>query len=241
MPDQKPQEAEPKEPFISAGKDIDVDQIMTAIQTRIQEKKDSGILRQKEIDEIDDMELLPQPDFLEVPNVFQNHLYPEHSFDEFKPFHVEQESETGTAKKIMAKGRGLFMPLLRFLLRPFLTDIKNLFVELHNRNKKDIHEFKPYIPIVQQSKEYIKLLHNSANNITVEISKMKIEEEMLKTRLKVLEDKIRFLEERERAIEKKVFPAGDETDTPAPKEKSKAESKPKSKSKAKTKAKTKDA
>ena len=55
------------------------------------------------------------------------------------------------------------------------------------------------------SKEYIKLLHNTINNMIVESSKMKIEEEMLKTRIKVLEDKLVFLENRERALEKKVY------------------------------------
>ena len=56
-----------------------------------------------------------------------------------------------------------------------------------------------------QSKEYIKLLHNSVNNMIVELSKLKIDQDLLKTKIKVLEDKIEFLENRERAIEKKVF------------------------------------
>lgn len=198
-------------PFISAGKDIDVNQIMDSIQKRIQEKKDSGVLRQTEIDEIQDMELLPLPDFLEVPNVFEPHLYPEHEVETFHPFHIEQETEQGIVKKIMGVFRKLTMPVFRFMVRPFVTDLRNLTVGLHNKNAQDIHDLKPTVPIIFQSKEYIKLLHNAINNMIVETSKMKIEEELLKTRIKVLEDKIQFLENRERAIEKKLFESGDDT------------------------------
>jgi hypothetical protein len=191
--------------FISTNKDINVEEIMASIKKRIQEKKDSGVLRQAEIDEIEDMELLPLPDFLEIPNVYEPHLYPEHKAEDFQPFHTETEVEAGPVKKILGKIRGLLMPLLRFMLRPFVSDLKNLTVELHNLNKEDIHNLKQTIPITFQSKEYIKLLHNVINNMIVESSKLKIEEELLKTKLKVLEDKIEFLENRERAIEKKLF------------------------------------
>jgi hypothetical protein len=196
---------QPTDSFISAGKDIDVNDIMASIKKRIQEKKDSGVLRQTEIDEIDDMELLPLPDFLEIPNVYEPHLYPEHKAEDFKPFQIEPEVEAGTAKKILGKIRKLFMPLLRFMLRPFFNDLKNLVVELHNINKKEVHYLNQTIPITFQGKEYIKLLHNAINNMIVESSKLKIEEELLKTKIKVLEDKIEFLENRERAIEKKLF------------------------------------
>jgi hypothetical protein len=195
--------------FISTHKDINVEEIMASIKKRIQEKKDSGVLRQTEIDEIEDMELLPIPDFLEIPNVYEPHLYPEHKAEDFSPYQIEPEIEAGLVKKILGKIRSLLMPLLRFMLRPFVSDLKNLTVELHNLNKEDIHNLKQTIPITFQSKEYIKLLHNVINNMIVESSKLKIEEEMLKTKLKVLEDKIEFLENRERAIEKKVFTDND--------------------------------
>lgn len=191
--------------FISADKTIDVEEIMSTIKQRIQEKKDSGVLRQTEIDEIEDMELLPLPDFLEIPNVYEPHLYPEHNTGDFHPYHIEPELEQGLAKKILSKIRRLFLPLLRFMIRPFISDLKNLTVELHNTNKQEVHNLKQTVPITFQSKEYIKLLHNAINNMIVESSKLKIEEELLKTRIKVLEDKVIFLEERERAIEKKLF------------------------------------
>lgn len=212
MPDENNHPLE-NETFISADNTIDVEDIMASIKKRIQEKKDQGLLRQSEIDEIEDMELLPLPDFLEIPNVYEPHLYPEHKAEDFHPHHIEPEIEAGTVKKILSKIRGLLMPLLRFMIRPFVGDLKNLIVELHNANKQDIHNLKQTIPITFQGKEYIKLLHNAMNNMIVESSKLKIEEELLKTRIKVLEDKIAFLEERERAIEKKLY-TGPEPDAP---------------------------
>ncbi len=191
--------------FISANQEIDVDAIMAAVKKRIEEKKQAGVLKQGEIDEIVNMELLPLPDFLEVPNVYEPHLYPEHKFEEFRPFHIEPEVETGIVKKILGFKRKILSPLLRFMLRPFLTEVRNLTVALHNQNREDIYKLKQNVPLISQSKEYIKLMHNAFNNMIVEFSKLKIEEEMLKTRIKVLEDRIEFLESRERAIEKKIF------------------------------------
>lgn len=191
--------------FISAGKEIDVNAIMDSIKQKIEEKKKSGVLKQTEIDEIVDMELLPLPDFLEIPNVYEPHLYPEHKAEDFHAVHLEPEIEAGLVKKIMGKIRKILAPLTRFMIRPYLSEMKNLTAMLHNQNKEDIHNLKQTIPITFQSKEYIKLLHNTINNTIVELSKLKIDHDLLKTRIKVLEDKIEFLENRERAIEKKIF------------------------------------
>jgi len=195
-----PQEAS----LFTAAEDIDVREIMADIQRRIQEKKASGVLRQVEIDEIEEMELQPLPDFLEIPNVYENHLYPGQDEKPFEPFHLEPELEGGAAKKVLGVFRRLLMPIMRFMLRPFRTDLQNLVVELHNTNRQDLHHLKSLVPVVQQSKEYVKLLHNTINNMIVEASKLKIEEELLKTKIKVLEDKAAFLEERQRAVEKKL-------------------------------------
>ena len=91
-------------------------------------------------------------------------------------------------------------PLIRFMSRPIYLELKNSFIDL----QRDYLSLKPSI---LQGREYIKLLHNAINNMVVEASKLKIEEELLKTKIKVIEDKLEFLENRERAIEKKVFPS----------------------------------
>lgn len=231
------------EGFISADQQIDVAEIMESIKERIAEKKDSGVLRQTEIDDIVDMELLPLPDFLEVPNTYENHLYPEipkperppikefHAM-EFKPEVEEGSGIKGLIKKIMIKYRKLMFPLVRFMSRPIYNELKQLTIDKFNYNAHAIHHNTHEIEctpaeilfnrhILFQSKEYIKLMHNSMNNLIVELSKTKIEQELLKTKIKVMEDKIEFLENRERAIEKKLFTVEEST----PKTKKKTASK----------------
>ena len=185
--------------FISAHPDIDVNQIMENIGRRIREKQKSGVLRESDIEEIEAMELQPLPDFLEVPNVYEQNLYPRPSAEPSLPEHLAIE-EAGPAKKILKVIRKIMFPLIRFMSRPIYLELKNSFIDL----QRDYLSLKPSI---LQGREYIKLLHNSINNMIVEASKLKIEEELLKTKIKVIEDKLEFLENRERAIEKKVFPS----------------------------------
>jgi hypothetical protein len=210
--------------FLEAGDDINVTEIMDNIKQKISEKIDSGVLKQREIDEMEEMELLPLPDFLDIPNVYKPHLYPgsdtafqantqddeKNKFTDYVVF--TPESELGFKKKILGKIRKIFFPLIRFMSRPIYNELKNIIVDLHNANKKFAFNNKrkfdtlsSLITITNQSKEYIKLLHNTINNIIVENTKMRIEDELLKTRIKVLEDKLEFLENRERALEKKVY------------------------------------
>ncbi len=192
--------------FLDTSDNIDVEEIMDKIKTKIREKMDSGVLKQREIDEMEEMELLPLPDFLDIPNVYQPHLYPnEPELEEFSPVHFTAENEQGFVKKIMGKTRKVIFPLIRFMTRPIYNELRNLISELHNKNKEDIHPLKRDFPLILKSKEYIKLLHNTINNMIVESTKMRIEDELLKTKVKVLEDKLEFLENRERALEKKVY------------------------------------
>jgi hypothetical protein len=221
MPDDKDPSMES---FISANKEINVDRIMSAIQKRIQEKKEAGVIRQIEVDEIVDMELLPLPDFLEVPNVYEPHLYPAQADappkKEFHPLEITFEIEEGPGfrgfiKKIFIKIRKVIFPLIRFMTRPIYNELKQFSGDRYNDNAyktfKNTEEIENYKQVVMQSKEYIKLLHNALNNLIVESSKLKIDHELQKTKIKVLEDKIEFLENRERAIEKKIFPQPDST------------------------------
>jgi len=186
-------------PFISAGKGIDVQEIMEYIQKRIEEKKKSGVLKDKEIEEIENMELQPLPDFLEIPNVYEQHLFDEKIMKNYYPAFIDMESDRGQGikgimKRIFRLIRLPLTPFLRSMVRPFTNEIKREI----NEDRKSIHKFAAGV-------EYIKLLHNTANNLIVELSKLKIEEELLKTKIKVLEDKMEFIENRERAIEKKIY------------------------------------
>jgi hypothetical protein len=222
MPDEKNTS---RDDFISANQEIDVVEIMDSIKKRIQEKKDSGVLKQSEIDEIVDMELLPLPDFLEVPNVYQPHLYPgaetaKEPQEEYRPLEITFEKEEasgirGLIKKVLFFIRKIYFPLIRFMSRPIYNELKQFSGDRYNDNARDIFKINRELVTLKQltfqSKEYIKLMHNAMNNMIVEFSKLKIDEELLKTKIKVLEDKIEFLENRERAIEKKLFGEDGET------------------------------
>ncbi|MCU0285658.1 MAG: hypothetical protein MUF15_04585 [Acidobacteria bacterium] len=199
----------PGDDFISANQDIDVAEIMSAIKKKINDKKKAGLLNQKEIDDIENMELLPIPDILDIPYVYESHLFPDQKGHEFKPYHLEPEDEPGLVKKILKKFRPLFLPLLRFMIRPYAIELKNLSVQLHNLNKLEIHNLKKVIFGAYQTKEYIILLHQVCNRLIMESTRLKIEGDLLNTRIKVLEDKVEFLENRERQLEKKLFPAGE--------------------------------
>ena len=89
------------ERFIQAAADIDVDQIMAAIRAKIQDRKDAGLLKQSEIDEIAEMELQPLPDFLEIPSIYDPVLYPGFAEHMAPPPSLEDSlRETGLVKGI---------------------------------------------------------------------------------------------------------------------------------------------
>jgi len=178
-------------PFLSTNETIDVDQLMERIQARIKEKKEAGLLRESEIHEIEMMELQPMPDFLEVPNIYEPHLFQDNFPADVLADPVIDES--GFIKSILKKIRTILFPLIRFMTRPLVLELQTSLIGLQRQT-----------PTVVQSREYIKLLHNTLNNVIFEMTKLKIEQETLKTKLKVLEDKIEFVENRERAIEKAI-------------------------------------
>jgi len=181
------------EPFISAAPEINVDEIMAAIGKRIQEKKDSGLLKQRDLEEIVEMELQPLPDFQEIPNLYDPMLFPDFAENVDPNVQLEEPPETNPVKAVLKKIRSGFAPMIRFIVRPMCVELKTDILRLQKRDR-----------IIQQSSEYIRLLHNSMHNMIVEMSKLKTEEELLKTKIKMLEDKNEFLENRERALEKKL-------------------------------------
>jgi hypothetical protein len=185
------------EPFIGSSPGIDVDEIMDDIRRKIQEKKDAGLLKQRDIDEIAEMELQPLPDFQEIPNIYDPILYPGFAENQSPEVALEESlRETGAVKAVMKKVRGLLSPLIRFMTRPLYIELKTGILQLQKKER-----------IVLQSSEYIRLLHNAMHNMIVEISKLRTETELLKTKIKILEDRSEFLENRERALEKKLPPA----------------------------------
>lgn len=60
---------------IKSLKDKDQKKIMEEITKRIEEKKKNGVFTEKEIREIEKMELHPLPDILDVQSVYESFLY----------------------------------------------------------------------------------------------------------------------------------------------------------------------
>ncbi len=60
---------------IKSMKEKDQKKIMAEIAKRIEEKKKSGVFTEKEIREIEKMELNPLPDILDVQSVYESFLY----------------------------------------------------------------------------------------------------------------------------------------------------------------------
>ncbi len=60
---------------IKSMKDKDQKEIMAEITKRIEEKKKNGVFTEKEIREIEKMELHPLPDILDVQSVYESFMY----------------------------------------------------------------------------------------------------------------------------------------------------------------------
>jgi len=60
---------------IRSLKDKDKKKILAEIAKRIEDKKKNGIFTEKEIQEIEKMELHPLPDILDVQSVYESFLY----------------------------------------------------------------------------------------------------------------------------------------------------------------------
>jgi hypothetical protein len=60
---------------IKSMKDEDRKKIMAEIKKRIEEKMKNGVFTEKEIREIERMELHPLPDILDVQSVYESFLY----------------------------------------------------------------------------------------------------------------------------------------------------------------------
>lgn len=51
------------------------EKILEEIKKRIEEKKKTGLLTERDIREIEEMRLYPLPDIQDVQNVYESHLY----------------------------------------------------------------------------------------------------------------------------------------------------------------------
>jgi hypothetical protein len=174
-----------KEPAINIDYDnIDVAGIMDGIKkkTARQPGRESGITS----------EAPPDSEISSFPD-------PEAGRNETPP------GERPRLKKFLLKIMSPFSPLIKLLILPVYEEQRQLFQALHNTNKRLDQLINKKETELARLREYTKLLHNISHNLVVELSKLKIEEEMLKTKTQILEKDFEFMGKRERALEKEVF------------------------------------
>jgi hypothetical protein len=119
--------------------------------------------------------------------------------------HETPPAERPRLKKFLLKIMSPFSPLIKLLILPVYEEQRQLFLALHNTNKRLDQLINKKETELARLREYTKLLHNISHNLVVELSKLKIEEEMLKTKTQILEKDFEFMGKRERALEKEVF------------------------------------
>jgi len=200
-----------KDKWIEPSNDIDVEKIMEKIRKRIEDKKKKGIYKKEEIEDIENVELLPLPDTLDVPIVYD----PEDIEQGFKMIEemkkMEKEGKIKAVKIRPSKESGLRAKLKNLLLKlkPKMMPIVNLFSFL---TFSEIFENQEYIrDLIKDTrrplyvfKEHIKILHNYVHHLTSEFTKLKIENDELRVKIKEIENKLELLENRERTLEKET-------------------------------------
>jgi hypothetical protein len=215
--------------FITSGADINVEEIMTAIQGKISERLASGAISQRELDEIAHLELNPIADPQDIPKIYQANLF---AFPGSAPGADNGQTAAvvdppwdiprlqldapgpglkGLVMRILRPVRRLFGPLMRFLTRPLYVELMNEILDtrhnLHDlRREEQMRVYSTSAHQILRSQEYIKILHNATTNLVTELSVLRIEQEKLRTTVKALEDKLEFVENRARMIEKKLLP-----------------------------------
>jgi len=110
-----------------------------------------------------------------------------------------KEKIKGKVLKLMAP----FFPVIRLFALPLHEELNLTNKNLHETNRR-IDFLYQRLEDLDQSMEYIKLLHNLSHNIVVELTKLSIEHDGLKTKARILQKDLEFLEKREKTLEKHV-------------------------------------
>lgn len=124
-------------------------------------------------------------------------------------------------KALLFKLMRPFFPLIRFIGLPLHQDIRETQRSLSETDKRiDVLEdnlvqtglridktelrldlLEERIKDLDESMEYIRLLHNLSHNLVVELTKLRIEFDTLKSKFEILEKDLDYLRARERALE----------------------------------------
>lgn len=97
-------------------------------------------------------------------------------------------------KGILVKIMAPFAPLIKLLVLPVYEEHRQTVMILDHANRR-----------LARAQEYINLTHNLCHNLVVEITKLKIEVDLLETKVQIMEKDFEFLGKRERVLEQEVF------------------------------------
>jgi hypothetical protein len=112
-----------------------------------------------------------------------------------------QPGSRSRARRFLLKMMSPFSPLIKLLILPVYEEQRQTIMILDQTNKR----LDGLISMKAREQEYIKLIHNLCHNLVVELTKLKIEVDLLKTKLQIMEKDFEFLGKRERTLEKEVF------------------------------------
>lgn len=104
-------------------------------------------------------------------------------------------------KAIMLRLMKPFSPLIKLLILPVYEEQRQTTLILHEANKRLDHLYQKELPLI---KENVRLMHNLCHNLVIELTKLKIELEMLKSKTRLMEKDFEHLGRRERALEKEI-------------------------------------
>ncbi len=130
------------------------------------------------------------------------------------------EAPPSRLRRILLRLSRPFTPLLKLLVLPVADELARTIrildhaqrrvdhlVRKTDRTDRVLREFQERTRTrLEPAREDLKLLHNLAHNLVVELTKLKIEHEALKSKTRILEKDFETLSRRERAVETKVAP-----------------------------------
>ena len=117
------------------------------------------------------------------------------------PDSVTQPASWTGIKKLLLKIMSPFAPLIKLLVLPVYEEHRQTVMILDHTNRR----LDQLTRIPERVQDYINLTHNLCHNLVVELTKLKIEVDLLKTKVQIMEKDFEFLGKRERVLEKEVF------------------------------------
>ncbi|MEW5901362.1 MAG: hypothetical protein AB1715_07885 [Acidobacteriota bacterium] len=115
----------------------------------------------------------------------------------------------GRMRRFLLKVMSPFRPLIKLLILPVYEEHREAVEILDSTNRRLDRLYQitqdEQGAVINQLREYTKLLHHLSHNLVVEITKLKIEVETLRTRVLVLEKDFESLGKREKALEQEFL------------------------------------